>query len=323
MDTGQPVTGPGAPTPGARHALTPRHHPPTGLTLRVTGTAPTTVLTHRCDAGTPGDAASREAPTQGPPQAHAESHARTTAPDTPKRATDRGPSPNGHTRDEESFDAFMESCRSGPQTDPAPTAPRSHPEPRGDHTGGTPLAMSRQAHLQRNYAASGARTEDTAATDDGHATARGAAGKTPDEPPRHSAQGSGTRVETGTNTTSEPAKQPPRATQAWGREHLDYARSEGNARHPNAHAEQAAAQDRTCGSTRSRQGSGSPWESASDGCLLRIHATSRREDAPWLTSPLAVGQNRTHPTPPWSTPASGTTWPPGSWRILGPIARIK
>ena len=103
--------------------------------------------------------------------------------------------------------------------------------------------MSRQAHLQRDYAARGARTEDTAATYDGHATAREAAGQTPDEPPRHSAPGSGTRVEMGTNTASKPADQPTRATPAWGRGHPDYARSEGNARLPSAHAEQAATQD--------------------------------------------------------------------------------
>ena len=123
--------------------------------------------------------------------------------------------------------------------DPAPTALRSHPEPRGDYTGGTPP----WCQLQRNYAAVGARTEDTAATDDGHATERGAAGQTPDEPPRHSAQGSGTRVETGTNIASQPAEQPPTATPAWGRGHLDYARLEGDARRPHAHAEQAASQD--------------------------------------------------------------------------------
>ena len=51
------------------------------------------------------------------------------------------------------------------------------------------------------------------------------------------------RVETGTNTATEPAEQPPWATPAWGRGHLDYARSEGDARCPNIHAEQAAAQD--------------------------------------------------------------------------------
>ena len=53
-----------------------------------------------------------------------------------------------------------------------------------------------------------------------------------------------------------------------------------------------------CGSTGSPRGSGSPWESASDGCLLRIHATSRMEPAAWQTSPSAIGQHRMHPPPP-------------------------
>ena len=47
----------------------------------------------------------------------------------------------------------------------------------------------------------------------------------------------------GTNTASKPAEQPLWATPVWGRGHLDYARSEGYARRPNSHTEQAAAQD--------------------------------------------------------------------------------
>ena len=81
--------------------------------------------------------------------------------------------------------------------------------------------MSRQAHLQRIYTALGVRTERTAATDGGHSAASGAADQTPDEPPQHSAQGSGTRMELGTNTAKGPAEQPPWATPAWGRGHLD------------------------------------------------------------------------------------------------------
>ena len=151
--------------------------------------------------------------------------------------------PGGYNRDEDSFDAFMDSCRSAPHTDPTLAAPRSLPEPRGNHTGDTPLTVSRQAHLQRDYAALGSRTENTAATDDGHAIASGAADQTPEEPPRHSAQGSGMRVETGTNTASEPADQPPGTTPSWGRGHLDYERWEGVARRPSAHVKQAAALD--------------------------------------------------------------------------------
>ena len=103
--------------------------------------------------------------------------------------------------------------------------------------------MSRQAHLERDYAALGAQTEHAAATDDGHATASGAADQTPDVPPRQSAQGRGTRVETGTNTASEPADQPPGITPSCGRGHLDSARSECDTRRPSTQAEQAAAQD--------------------------------------------------------------------------------
>ena len=50
-------------------------------------------------------------------------------------------------------------------------------------------------------------------------------------------------MEAGTNTAGKPTGQPPGTTPSWGRGHLDYARSEGDARHPSAHAEQAAAQD--------------------------------------------------------------------------------
>ena len=69
------------------------------------------------------------------------------------------------------------------------------------------------------------------------------------------------------------------------------------------------------------QGDSSPWQSASDGCPLRGPATSRREAAPWQTSPLAIGRGTRSP-PPWTTPANGTMWPPGSWRIWGPTARM-
>ena len=86
----------------------------------------------------------------------------------------------------------------------------------------------------------GTKTEHAATTDDGPATASGAVDQAPD---KHSAQGSGTRVRTGTNTASEPADQLPGTTPSWGLGHLDCARSERDARHPSAHAEQAAAQD--------------------------------------------------------------------------------
>ena len=99
--------------------------------------------------------------------------------------------------------------------------------------------VSRRAHLQRDYSALG-KTEHATATDDGPPTASGEADQAPDE---RSAPGSGTRVEADTNTASEPTGQPLGTGPSWGRGHLDYAGSEGDARHPSAHAEQAAAQD--------------------------------------------------------------------------------
>ena len=126
-----------------------------------------------------------------------------------------------------------------PHTVPTPAAPRVSPEPRRDYAEGTPLTLSRQAHLQRNYTAL-EKTEHATATDDGPATASGAADQAPDE---RGAQGSGTHVEAGTNTASEPTGQPPGTAPPSGRGHLDYARLEGDARHPSDHAEQAAAQD--------------------------------------------------------------------------------
>ena len=244
FDAGQPGTGPWQPTPDAEHAagLPPptAHRAPTAGHA---GAAPSTAPAHRSDAGAPGDAAFREAMTRGPPRAHAEFEARATTPHMSKPAADRGPSPGGHTRDKASSNAFMESCRSAPHTDPTLADPPGHPEPQDDHAGATPLRMSGQAHLQEDYAAVGAQSEHAAATDNEHATASGAADQIPDDPPRHSAQGGGTRVETGTNTASEPADQPPGTIPSWGQGHLDYARSEGNTRRPSTQAEQAAAQD--------------------------------------------------------------------------------
>ena len=167
------------------------------------------------------------------------SGARETTPNTPQRTTDSERSPGGHHHDDDSFDGFMESCRSDRHADPARAAPRVRPEPQRNHTEGTSLTVSRRAHLQRDYTALGT-TEHATAADDGPATASGAADQALGE---RSAPGSGARVEAGTNTASEPIGQSPETSLSWGRGHLDYARSEGDARHPSAHAEQAAAQD--------------------------------------------------------------------------------
>ena len=181
--------------------------------------------------------------------------------------------------------------------------------------------MSNQAHLQRVYAALGARTQHTAATDDRHATASGAADWTPDEPPQHSAKGGATRVKTGTNSASEPVEQPLWSNPAWRRGHLDYTRSEGDARRPNTHADQAASQDLDLGITRITAG-----ERLALGVSIRWLPTSRHlEDGTRTLAGVAFGHWAAPQAPPSPlfTPASGTTWPAGSWRIWGPIARMK
>ena len=277
------------------------------------GIAPSTAPAHRSNAGAPGDVSFGEAATRGPTQAHAGSKAQATAPNMPKHAADRGTSPGRHTRDEVCLDAIMESCRSAPNTDPTPAAPRGHSEQRDDHTRGTPLTVSRQAHPERNYAALGARAEHTAGTDDRHATASGAADQTPDEPPRYSAQGSGARVETGTNSASEPAKQPSGTTPSWS----------GGIQTTRAWKASPAAPAPTQNRRRPKTWTYGSTGSLQESCLLRNPANSRRGPAPWWTSPSAIRRNRTHPQPPWTTLASGTIWPPGSWRIYRPIAPTK
>ena len=126
-----------------------------------------------------------------------------------------------------------------PHTVPTLAAPRVRPAQRRDHTGGTHLRTSRQAQLQLEYTALG-RTEHATATDDGQASASGAADQTPEG---RGAPGSGERVEAGTNTASEPTGLPPGTALPWGRGHLDYTRLEGNASRPSDQAEQAADQD--------------------------------------------------------------------------------
>ena len=79
------------------------------------------------------------------------------------------------------------------------------------------LTVSHRAHLQRDYTALG-KTEHATAADDLPATASGAADQAPDE---RSAPGSGTRVEAGSNTDSQPTNQPPGTIPSWGRGHLD------------------------------------------------------------------------------------------------------
>ena len=72
---------------------------------------------HHAGASTP-----EEAPPQDPPEARAKSETRETTPDTPQRAAGRETSPSEHNRDDDSFDAFIESCMGDPHTVPTPAA---------------------------------------------------------------------------------------------------------------------------------------------------------------------------------------------------------
>ena len=125
--------------------------------------------------------------------------------------------PSGQNRDEDSFDAFVESCMSHPHADSAPRGPRVRLERRRDCAEGTPLTASRQAHFQRDYTVLW-KTEHATAADDGPTTASRAADQAPGE---RGAPGGRTRVEAGTNTASEPTGQPPGTAPPWGRGHLD------------------------------------------------------------------------------------------------------
>ena len=224
---GQPDAEPEGPAPDTGCADGP--HRPSAADHA--GAGPWANLANRAGASTPGEALQRD-----PPETSAGSEARETTPDTPQRADEGGTSPSGHNRDDDSFDAFMDSCRDDPQAFQAPETPRVHPEPQRDQADDRPLTVPRQAHLQRDYTTLG----QIATTGEGQATASGAADRTTDE---RNAPGEGTRVETATNTASEPVAPPPGAASPWGRGHLDYARLEGNASHPSEQAEQEATQD--------------------------------------------------------------------------------
>ena len=141
LAAGQPDAEPQGPTPDTE-CENGLHRP--SATDRA-GAALQANLALRADASTPA-----EAPRQDPPEARAGSETREATPDNPQCAAEGETSPHGHNRDDDSFDAFMESCRGDPHTVPAPAAPRVRPEPRSDQAEDTPFTASRQAHLQRD-----------------------------------------------------------------------------------------------------------------------------------------------------------------------------
>ena len=148
--------------------------------------------------------------------------------------------------DDESFAAFMASCRDGAlATGPAtPSAPR-HTAHNREPTSPTwdPVSASHQAHLRRNYAA----LRPVAAV---HATTAGDshAGGQPSEVPcqnPHAQDEPTHEVSTpAAGTISESTgRMPPQVAQPWGQESLDYAQSEGDAGRPGAEADRSAALD--------------------------------------------------------------------------------
>ena len=191
---GQPDTEPEGPAPGTGSADGP-HRP---STTDHAGATPRAHLAARADTSTP-----------DPPETSAGSEARETTPDTPQRADEGGTLTSGHNRDDDSFDAFMYSCRDYPRVVPAPEMPRVHPEPQRNQADGRPLTVPRQAHLQRDYTT----LRQIAATGEGQTTASGAADRTTDE---RNSPGEGTRVEAATNTASEPVAPPPGAAPPLG-----------------------------------------------------------------------------------------------------------
>ena len=272
--------------------------------------APLANLALRADASTP-----EGAPQRDPSETRAGSETREATPDTPQRTAEGGTSPDGHNRDNDSFDAFMESCRDDPHAVPAPAAPRVHPEPRRDQAEDTPLTASRQAHLQRDYTALGQVTTEG----EGQATAN--------------ARRTGPRTSAAPQERVRAWKRPPTPLASLSARRRGPPRPGGGGiwtTHPWKATPATPANKRSkrqpktwaSGSPGLSQESSSPWLSAYDGCFPCGPATSQREPAPWRTSRLANGRG-TRPPPPWTTPANGYMWPPGSWRIWGPTARMK
>ena len=140
---GQPDTGPEEPGPDTEceDGLCPQSahgvQPPGRA-----GAAPLANLAHHADASAPG-----KAPPRDPLETRAKPETRETTPDTPERAAGRETSPSEQNRDEDSFDAFMESCMGDLHRDLTPAAPRVRPEQRRDYAEDVPLTISRQAHL--------------------------------------------------------------------------------------------------------------------------------------------------------------------------------
>ena len=111
----RPDTEPEAPTPDTE-CENGLHRP---SATHPAGAVPLANIALRADASTQGGAPQRD-----PPEARAASETREATPNTPQRTGDEGTSTSGHNRGDDSFDAFMESCRGDPHMVAAPAPPR-------------------------------------------------------------------------------------------------------------------------------------------------------------------------------------------------------
>ena len=147
--------------------------------------------------------------------------------------------------DDESFAAFMASCRDGaPATGPATTSEPNHTAHNREPTSPTRdnVSASHQAHLCRNYAALGP-VAAVHATTAGDAHAGGQPSEVAGQSPHaHDAPTHEVSTPAAAGTVSEPTERmPPRVTQPWGQGSLDYAQSKGDAQRPSAEADCSAA----------------------------------------------------------------------------------
>ena len=132
-------------------------------------------------------------------------------------------------------------------------------------------------HLQRDYTSLGQVT----AAGEGHAAANGAADRTMDE---GGASEGGARVKAATNTASEPTGPPPGTAPPWAGDTWNTHAWRATPAAPATKRNKRRPETSAYGSPVLLQGGSSPWQSASDGCLL---LTSRSRHLAEGTSTMA------------------------------------
>ena len=160
---------------------------------------------------------------------------------------DQGRQAEEHLDDDQSFAAFIASCRDGaPTTGSTTTSALRNVSDDGGTTNPAqdPASVSHQAHLRSNYAALGSAAETHATIGGDGRTSGQPEGVASQRPGAQDALAHEVRAPAETATVSGLVEGvPPRMTRPWGQESLDYAKSEGDAQHPSAEADGAAALD--------------------------------------------------------------------------------